>query len=228
VIILGKIPHNWFFSSPNSTNSHLLIRLDPFSPEYRTIADNMAQSCDYFKILYLLCLFSSVNDETFQIERVENPLFYQRYQMSKQQLQLKLSSTKVETEMRLFHGTVEENITAICVAGFNRSLAGTNGIKFLVFFSLGFHISFLGTVYGSGSYFAKDFAYSYRYGKKIFQCRVLTGRFCQGSAEMKVAPWLDKGQGVLYDSVVNSVVNPEIFVVFSDNHAYPEYLITVE
>jgi len=86
----------------------------------------------------------------------------------------------------------------------------------------------IGIVYGSGSYFAKNFSYSHQYGKKVFQCLVLTGRFCQGSTEMKVAPWFDEEQGVFYDSVVNDVLNPEIFVVFSDNHAYPEYVITVE
>jgi len=63
---------------------------------------------------------------------VENPLLYHRYQISKQQLQQKLGSTKVEPERRLFHGTVEENVTAICAAGFNQSLARTNCIKFLV------------------------------------------------------------------------------------------------
>jgi len=86
----------------------------------------------------------------------------------------------------------------------------------------------IGIFYGSGSYFSNNFSYSRQYGKKVFQCLVLTGRFCRGSKEMKVAPWFDQNQGLLYDSVVNDVLNPGIFVVFSDNHAYPEYVITVE
>ena len=32
--------------------------------------------------------------------------------------------------------------------------------------------------------------------------------------------------GVRYDSVVDNVQNPSIFVKFVDNHCYPEYLIT--
>ena len=31
---------------------------------------------------------------------------------------------------------------------------------------------------------------------------------------------------VLYDSVVDNIANPSIFVVFYDAQAYPEYLIT--
>ena len=31
---------------------------------------------------------------------------------------------------------------------------------------------------------------------------------------------------ILYDSVVDDIVNPSIYVVFFDNQCYPEYLIT--
>jgi len=66
-----------------------------------------------------------------------------------------------------------------------------------------------------------------QYGRKILQCCVLTGRYCQGKEGMKVAPWFDVTRTISYDSVVDNMANPGIFVVFSDNHAYPEYLITV-
>jgi len=56
---------------------------------------------------------------------------------------------------------------------------------------------------------------------------VLTGRYCVGDASMKVAPMFDRNQGIFYDSVVDDAHRPEIHVVFSDNHAYPEYVITV-
>jgi hypothetical protein len=41
---------------------------------------------------------------------------------------------------------------------------------------------------------------------------------------MKVLP--EKSPGVLYDSAVDDVSNPSIFVVFADYHMYPEYIVT--
>ena len=42
-----------------------------------------------------------------------------------------------------------------------------------------------------------------------------------------VAPAKDPNdENVLFDSVVDNIANPSIFVVFYDADAYPEYLIT--
>ena len=59
---------------------------------------------------------------------------------------------------------------------------------------------------------------------RIIQCKVLTGEFTAGCQGMKVLP--EKSPGVLYDSAVNDVSNPSIFVVFADYHMYPEYIVT--
>lgn len=85
----------------------------------------------------------------------------------------------------------------------------------------------IGTAYGAGSYFATNFLYSAHYGRrKVFYANVLTGMFAKGDSGMLVAPDFDKNRGIKYDSVVNCIYEPIIFVVFSDNHAYPSYLIT--
>ena len=85
--------------------------------------------------------------------------------------------------------------------------------------------------YGEGNYFAVSSSYSVKYArsnargeKLLYMARVLVGEYTHGQPGMKSPP--RKGTGTdLYDSVVNSVTNPSIFVVFPDNHAYPEYLI---
>jgi len=82
-------------------------------------------------------------------------------------------------------------------------------------------------MYGKGCYFARDFKYSQTYGKKIFQCLVVVGQWTQGHQNVKVAPDLDASRGLKHDSVVDNMQNPSIFVVFTDNHAYPEYIITI-
>ena len=58
--------------------------------------------------------------------------------------------------------------------------------------------------------------------------KVLVGRYTIGGRGMKAPPSRDEpgNPGVRYDSVVDNVRNPSIFVIFVDNHCYPEYLIT--
>ena len=92
------------------------------------------------------------------------------------------------------------------------------------------------TVYGQGTYFAAKFSYSARdiYSpiggdrgfKHIYQVRVLTGEYTQGKEELRDAPSKSSANtAIKFDSVVDDVNNPEIFVIFHDAHAYPEYLI---
>ena len=61
----------------------------------------------------------------------------------------------------------------------------------------------------------------------MYLARVLTGEYTKGSSSMLVPPAKSPtNPNVLYDSVVDNVHNPSIFVVFYDAQAYPEYLIT--
>lgn len=64
--------------------------------------------------------------------------------------------------------------------------------------------------------------------KYMYFASVLTGEYTQGAQGIVVPPPKDpqKDRNVLFDSVVDNVSNPTIFVVFSDSQAYPEYLIT--
>ena len=89
----------------------------------------------------------------------------------------------------------------------------------------------LAASYGDGNYFAVNSNYSVMYArpnprgeKLMYMAKVLVGEYAQGQHGMKTPPM--KGTGTdLYDSVVDCVTNPSIFVVFPDYHAYPEYLI---
>jgi len=62
----------------------------------------------------------------------------------------------------------------------------------------------------------------------IFQCRVLTGHYDVGKPDLVEPPVRDKKSLALYNSVVNSVKKPIIFVVFHDTQVYPEYLIVFQ
>ena len=91
------------------------------------------------------------------------------------------------------------------------------------------------TRYGEGAYFAVRSDYSVRgpycpadsQGHRyIYRTRVLTGRYALGKEGMKEPPVLLNRTVAKYDSVVDDVKSPNMFVVFHDAQCYPEYMIT--
>lgn len=92
-------------------------------------------------------------------------------------------------------------------------------------------------MYGKGTYFAVDATYSANgYAtpdnsrhRRMYLARVLVGDYTKGKNGLITPP--NKSSGIvtdLYDSVTDNPSNPTMFVVFGDNHAYPEYLITFQ
>jgi poly [ADP-ribose] polymerase 10/14/15 len=57
----------------------------------------------------------------------------------------------------------------------------------------------------------------------MFLCRVATGEFCLGEPNAAV-PRARIGD-ILFDSTVDNVADPSIFVTYHDAQAYPEYLV---
>ena len=93
----------------------------------------------------------------------------------------------------------------------------------------------IATVYGQGVYFARDSSYSNRYAspdgngyRHMYLTRVLTGEYTVGNNSMVVPPPKNAqiNQHVLFDSTVDDVSNPSIFVVYTDAQNYPAYVIT--
>lgn len=61
----------------------------------------------------------------------------------------------------------------------------------------------------------------------MFACRVLVGQYTKGASHYRRPPAKDTA-GNLYDSCVNDVREPTIYVVFDRPQVYPEFLITYE
>jgi len=114
---------------------------------------------------------------------------------------------------RLFHGTKKVIVDAICQQGFDWRLNG----------------SAVDTLYGKGSYFAKKAKYSAGYTdcRTMFLVQVLVGAYTLGSTTMVLPPPKDVKHSLvdLYDSCVDNVADPNIFVVFTPEQSYSEYLI---
>jgi len=119
----------------------------------------------------------------------------------------------------LFHGTnaVEAIVNSVDGHGFLPMLAGTS----------------TGAIWGDGTYFARDAGYSNYYArtlasgdKQMMLVDVLAGLSTQGAQGMKVCPFLPDQSYARYNSLVNRVQDPFIFVVQRSNQGYPSYLIT--
>nr|XP_023649998.1 poly [ADP-ribose] polymerase 14 isoform X1 [Paramormyrops kingsleyae] len=160
---------------------------------------------------------TGLSNKIIKIVRIQNNTLWKNYQIKKDGMDKKNKHSN--NERLLFHGTCATTISHINSQGFNRSYAGKNA-----------------AMIGNGTYFAVDPKYSasHTYSKpdaqghkNMYWARVLVGDFTQGSAGLVVPPVKASGNGSdLYDSVVDNVGSPQMFVIFHDVQAYPEYLIT--
>ncbi|RVE60397.1 hypothetical protein OJAV_G00180590 [Oryzias javanicus] len=154
-----------------------------------------------------------------KIERLQNIHLRRAYEAQKKHIAFKNATLGGENEKILFHGTTHENCNSIRTTGFNRRFAGQNA-----------------TVFGEGTYFAVNASYSAQStysqpgadgSQLMFVARVLTGVYAQGQSGMKVPPSRNAQQpNERCDSVVDNLSNPSMYVVFHDDQAYPDYLIT--
>ncbi|CAJ1078796.1 protein mono-ADP-ribosyltransferase PARP14-like isoform X4 [Xyrichtys novacula] len=189
-----------FWDPMPADKSCLAVTLQPGTQEHNEILTLFQASCKLTVI---------------KVQRIQNPMLWKFLQIKKRDMEQR--NKHQNNEKRLFHGTSGDTVDHINEHGFNRSYAGKNAAH-----------------YGNGTYFAVKASYSaintyskpnQKMEKFMYLCRVLTGEYTLGQQNM-VAPPLKSGSSVeKYDSVVDNVTKPNIFVVFHDAQAYPEYLI---
>ncbi|NXX08379.1 PAR12 polymerase, partial [Larus smithsonianus] len=148
-----------------------------------------------------------------QLQRIQNPALWQVFQWQKEQMR-KLNKSKPVDERLLFHGTSPSHVPAICEQNFDWRICGTHGTK-----------------YGKGSYFARDASYSHAYCSShsgrysMFVAHVLVGDFVQGNPEYVRPPPRCSNSNRLYDSCVDDLTDPSIFVIFEKHQIYPAYIL---
>ncbi|XP_037859335.2 protein mono-ADP-ribosyltransferase PARP14 isoform X1 [Chlorocebus sabaeus] len=194
------IPAHW---SDMKQQNFCVVELQHGDPEYNTVASKFNQTCAHFRIE--------------KIERIQNPDLWNSYQAKKKTMDAKNGQTM--NEKQLFHGTDAGSVPYVNRNGFNRSYAGKNAVA-----------------YGKGTYFAVNANYSANdtysrpdaNGRKhMYYVRVLTGIYTHGNQSLIVPPSKNPQNPTdLYDTVTDNVQHPNLFVVFYDYQAYPEYLIT--
>ncbi|NXC14902.1 PAR12 polymerase, partial [Corythaeola cristata] len=148
-----------------------------------------------------------------QLQRIQNPTLWQVFQWQKEQMK-KLNKLKSVDEWLLFHGTSRFHMPTICEQNFDWRICGTHG-----------------TVYGKGSYFARDASYSHTYCSSLsgrysmFVAHVLVGDFVQGKPKYLRPPPRPGNSNRLYDSCVDDPTDPSIFVIFEKQQIYPAYIL---
>ncbi|XP_043550088.1 protein mono-ADP-ribosyltransferase PARP14 isoform X4 [Chiloscyllium plagiosum] len=198
-----ELPPNWSYMKNQEV---LIVLLQSGTQEYREVVKTFMKSCGKTIV------------DIVKIERVQNRKLWQSYSVRKQNAERKYPGMTIE--QILYHGTTKEIAQRVNKTGFNRSFCGRNA-----------------TYFGKGTYFALDASYSCdnKYSnpdcdgcKCIYQARVITGKLCKGEPNMlepkPVDPQIDSAD--LCDCAVNDENSPSIFVIFCDDGAYPEYLIT--
>ncbi|KAI2504935.1 platelet-activating factor acetyltransferase [Fragilaria crotonensis] len=162
------------------------------------------------------------------VERIQNLPLWQSYAVMRQIILTRdidtphhrinnLNLTDIERKC-LFHGTCSDVVPKIVTQGFNRAFAGRHAVR-----------------YGKGVYFARDASYSSNETfsapdsdgiQRMFLCRAIVGDWCQG-VEGQLTPDAKPHNALeLFDSTVDDVSNPSIFVIYHDAQSFPAYLIS--
>ncbi|XP_032438306.1 protein mono-ADP-ribosyltransferase PARP15-like [Xiphophorus hellerii] len=177
------------------------VALQPDSPEYQEVAEGLHKATNYY---------------IHKIERVQNVFLWHAFSICRRRILSKNGGADLG-EKFLYHGTSAKSCDTIERDRFDRSYAGQHA-----------------AVYGRGVYFAVNASYSAdKYSppdetglKRLYVARVITGRYTVGSSTMRAPPPRGADPTDCFDSLVNNKKHPSIFVIFRDDQAYPEYLIT--
>ncbi|XP_060079962.1 protein mono-ADP-ribosyltransferase PARP12-like [Ylistrum balloti] len=206
--LMSYIPMEWAFD--RTLNTDLTNRISSHFSRVPILGQSLPSvkdECRKIKDLFYLTMPQSA--QILGIDRVENGELWMNFVSKKEKMKLK---KKDPNEKQLFHGTNGQYVDAICQQGFDFRFSGKTS----------------GTKYGRGSYFAKSAAYADHYsnGGEMFLARVLVGQHARGqSSFVRPPPINPKDPFELYDSCVDSDSNPGIFVMFTFDQVYPEYVI---
>ncbi|XP_061085087.1 protein mono-ADP-ribosyltransferase PARP12-like [Conger conger] len=177
---------------------------------YKTIP--LQESSEEYQKILALFQKTMGGHSIHKVERVQNRALWEVFQWQQDLMRKNDAGRKVDKRL-LFHGTDSVHVDAICQQNFDWRLCGTHG-----------------TAYGKGSYFARDARYSHGYTgasgvRTMFVCRVLVGCYTTGDSSYLRPPSKDGGDSMFYDSCVDNIHDPSVFVVFEKHQIYPEYIL---
>ncbi|KAL6033181.1 hypothetical protein STEG23_031800 [Scotinomys teguina] len=168
-------------------------------PDSYELLELNSQDAEYAEISELFKA-SMKHFKITKIKRIWNQNLWETFER-------KMLMMKKKNEMHLFHATCRAHVDHICKNNFEWILHGSRETR-----------------YGKGNYFAKEAIYSHKncpYEARnivMFVARVLVGDSIEGNMTYNSPP-------ALYDSCVDTRLNPSVFVIFQKEQIYPEYVI---
>eukprot|EP00486_Rosalina_sp_Unknown_P011041 CAMPEP_0201592612 /NCGR_PEP_ID=MMETSP0190_2-20130828/190464_1 /ASSEMBLY_ACC=CAM_ASM_000263 /TAXON_ID=37353 /ORGANISM="Rosalina sp." /LENGTH=346 /DNA_ID=CAMNT_0048051473 /DNA_START=632 /DNA_END=1669 /DNA_ORIENTATION=+ len=144
------------------------------------------------------------NRRIVKIESIQNRMLYDSYWSAKKKLINLIGKNNLNIK-HVYHGTSKlEVLDKVVKEGFRKEFNSTS-------------------LYGQGTYFARDAKYSVGRGYcsnkgdiyQILVCAVIMGQSHLGDRDIKLTTWPRKngGKGLIYDSLVDNMNDPSIFVI---------------
>ncbi|XP_039179752.1 protein mono-ADP-ribosyltransferase PARP9 isoform X2 [Crotalus tigris] len=151
-----------------------------------------------------------------KIEKIHNPLLESAFQRVKRKIEGR--NTGMPVCHRLYHHVPAQYCSLVCKTGFQKTDSSSQDQK-----------------YGAGIYFKKNPRKLIADTREkcemdhlicVFEAEVVTGSYTRGNRSYVAPPLINTSSRKLYDSVVDDIHNPEIFVIFNREQALPLYLLT--
>ncbi|XP_053124216.1 protein mono-ADP-ribosyltransferase PARP9 isoform X3 [Hemicordylus capensis] len=151
-----------------------------------------------------------------KIEKIYNPVLESAFQRIKRKIEEK--NTGMPVCHRLYHRVPAQYCSLVCQNGFQKTYSTSQD-----------------QTYGAGIYFNKTPRNLVADTKEkcemdhlicVFETEVITGSYTKGNRSYVAPPLINASGMKIYDSIVDDIHNPEIFVIFNREQALPLYLLT--